>query len=278
MKKSIKRGFFLVLIMAAAGFVFYRGYLQFAVSADECGVLVSKTGGVCPSVIQRGFFLWRWEPLIPSNAKILRFSTLSKTVSQVVDGSLPSADIYSLQIQQNPDFTYHFKIDFGLQVPPEKLVSFVQEGKINSQTELDSYLEQSADRIASDIVTFVIAEAQKNPAFFVSSLSESVLLEGIKASSRYPNIEIRSVFVKEAKIPDIELYERAKKTFDGFQVLVDKELASLARRHAESILNDNRAVNKLTKIGEALKKYPEVTEILKNADAAAILKSMDTLN
>jgi len=278
MKKGFKKGFFLVVFLAAAGFVFYRGWLQFAVSTDECGVMVSKTSGVCSSVIERGVFLWRWEPLIPTNVKILRFSRLSKNQTQTVEGSLPSADVYSLQIQQNPDFSYRFQIDLSLQVASEKLVDFVSQGRINSQADVDSYLDQCSDRLASEIASFVIDEAQKNPAFLASSLSTEDIVRGVNAQSLFPDLEIRSIFIKDAKIPDLALYERAKKTFEGFQTLVDKELASLARRHAESILNDNRAVNKLTKIGEALKKYPEVSEILKNADAAAILKSMDTLN
>lgn len=313
MKKAKIGWVVLILLFAAAAFGFWRGWVQFSVGIDECGVLVSKTGGVYSHPIVQGHFLWRWEPLLPTNARLLTFSTQSVRFERHVRGALPSADLYSLQIRQAPDFTYEFAFDIDLQLTPESLVALVRERRVRSHEELSDYLERGADRIAALSAQFLLAESARAPLIPLSALATEQIAAGIKATAvddaarvlgdtmadtrersdedgtdmvaqdddmgilSLDGIQLRGIAVRMARVPDFDLYDRAKATYDGFQSLVDDELATLARRQAESIVSDNRAVNRLTKIGETLKKYPELSDVLKNGDTAAALRALDTL-
>ena len=284
MKKGAKIGcFFIVVLLLAAGVAgFFRGWVQFAVGIDEVGVLVSKTGGVKETPIEKGHFQWRWELLLPTNARLLKFPTAAIDYHKTIHGALPSADIYSLQIQQMPDFSYDFDFDLALQLEPDELVALVKAGTVASEEDIASYLDKSADRIASLTAQFLIAESEKTQGALLTALSTEQLVAGIhtvagEAGAELTDIAICSIFVRSARVPDMELYNRAKATYDGFQSLVDDELSKLARKQAEAIVSDNRAVNKLTKIGEVLKNYPELSDVLKSSDTAAVLKVLDSL-
>lgn len=278
MKKGKKIGFVLLIlfILGGSGFCFWRGWLQFAVGIDECGVLLSKTGGVFEKPITKGYFLWRWEPLLPTNTRLLTFPMQSEVYHRTMTGELPSATLYGLQIQHATDFAYEFNFDIALQIKPDAIVSLVKENKIQSEENMHAYLEQSADRIAVLTAQFLLAESLKNPQMPLTAFSTEQLISGI-GSAGLDGVEIRNLFVKAAKVPDVELYNKAKDSYDGFQNTVNEELRALARKQAESIVADNRAVNKLTKIGETLKKYPELADVLKNSDTAAVLKALDML-
>ena len=283
MKKGAKIGFPLLVlaVVVVAGAGFWRGWVQFSVGIDECGVLVSKTGGVYQKPVEKGGFLWRWEPLLPTNARLLTFSMQSCDFRKTVRGSLPSADIYSLQIQQQPDFSYEFDFDIALQLEGDGLVALVESGAVTKAEDVQPYLEQGADRIAALAAQFLLAESAKNPAALLTAFSTEQIVAGMDAlgggEGALAGVAIRSIFVRTARVPDRALYDTARATFDGFQELVNGELAALARKQAEAIVSDNRAVNRLTKIGETLKKYPELSDVLKNSDTAALLKSLDAL-
>lgn len=277
MKKGLKiiAVILFFLVVAAGGYCFWRGWVQFLVPTDSCGIMISKTGGVYEKPIEKGRFVWRWEPLLPTNARVQVFSMQSQSFRKTVQGSLPSAEIYSLQIQQAPDFSYRFDFAIDLQVSPDELVALVKTGVIQTPADLQPYLERTAERVAALVSRYLMQKTEKEPQTLLTSYGTEQILSGIKSDFSADAVLVRGITVLSAKVPDVELYEKAKATFDGFQKLVDTELASLARKQAEAIVSDNRAVNKLTKIGETLKKYPELSDVLKNSDTAAVLKALD---
>ncbi len=279
MKRGKKIGVtvLVLLFIAASGFCFWRGWIQFSVPTDACGIMVSKTGGVFQTPIQKGHFFWRWEPLLPTNTKLFVFSMRSEHFHKSIQGALPSADLYSLQIQQEPDFSYSFAYDISLQLKPDELITLVSSQKIQDTSDITTYLEHTADRIAALTTQFLLNESALHNTALLTAYSTEQILAGIKNLGDIQGISIRDITVSKAHIPDITLYNTAKNTFDHFQRLVDTELAALAKKQADSIVSDNRAINKLTKIGETLKKYPELSEVLKNGDTVSVLKALDTL-
>lgn len=274
--KKIARTVFITLLvlLLAGGAAFYVGWVQFKVKTDECGVLVSKTSGVYPHIIEKGAFCWRWEPLLPTNAKLLTFQIKSRTYHKQVRGSLPSAEVYSAQVKNAPDFAYAFDLDIALKMQKDALLAKVADSEITTTEEVEAYLDHTADRLAERVAEYFIAESAADPTKIVTSRSTEQILAGLGATA-FDGVEVTSLFVKDAKIPDAELYNRAKQTYMTFQDYVDEALTKSAQHQADTILSDNRAVSRLTQIGETLKKYPELSEILKNGDSADFIKSLN---
>ena len=59
--------------------------------------------------------------------------------------------------------------------------------------------------------------------------------------------------------------------------MVDALLSDAAKEQAQKILADERSVNRLTKIGEVLKKYPDLNNLLSNGGSAEVLKALNNL-
>ena len=98
----------LFILILFSGVVFYIGWTQFKVDSDKCGVLVSKTSGVCEEPVIPGEFSWHWELLLPTNAQIKQFSIEPQTINKTVKGELPSGSIYSQLYTSNDNFSYYF--------------------------------------------------------------------------------------------------------------------------------------------------------------------------
>ena len=277
MKKMLKKLFAtMIVLILAGGAAFYFGWVQFKVNTDECGVLISKTSGVYPQIIEKGVFCWRWEPLLPTNAKLLTFSLKPQSFKKSIHGSLPSAGVYATQIKGTPDFAYQFDFDFSLKLKKDALLKRAGDAYLSTDADLTEFLNQTADRLSEQIAQYLIAESAKDPAAIAVNRDTDQILSGIGISSgALDGVEVVSVFIKDAKIPDLNLYNRAKQTYMTFQDYVDEALTKSAQHQADTILSDNRAVSRLTQIGETLKKYPDLAQILKNGDSADFIKSLN---
>ncbi|MBQ6779712.1 MAG: hypothetical protein IJP62_00605 [Treponema sp.] len=277
MKKILKSLFLTLLcLILVGGAVFYLGWVQFKVKTDECGVLVSKTSGVYPQVIEKGVFCWRWEPLLPTNAKLMTFQLKPHVYSKSVRGSLPSAEVYAAQLKGAPEFAYKFDFDISLKVGKKALLEKAADSEITSSDELDSHLNRTADRLAELIAEYFILASAEDPTKIATARSKEQILSGIGSAADLGDVEVVSIFVKNAQIPDATLYNRAKQTYMTFQDYVDEALTKSAQHQADTILSDNRAVSRLTQIGETLKKYPELTDILKNGDSVEFINSLNS--
>ena len=96
-------------------------------------------------------------------------------------------------------------------------------------------------------------------------------------SKKFEYIDVKDVVLKKAKIPDVRLYKIARKSYEKFQDMVDALLGEAAKEQAQKILADERSVNRLTKIGEVLKKYPDLNNLLSNGGSADVLKALNNL-
>ena len=241
--KTFGRILAVLILFAAGGFVFYLGWIQFRIAPDSCGVLVSKTSGIQEKPVEPGNFAWRWEPVLPTNAELRIFSLSPYAVSKNVCGQLPSASFYSLQLKNTPDFSYSFDFDIVLRYTPEGIVS-------GAQTDSD-----------------------------FSTLSARVMdFSSILADSASSNeIEILDFKLKSVSLPDMKLYAFAKKAFADYSSQVNQALAAQAAKDAAEIANDNRNIQRLEKMGELLKKYPELVEIIKTGTSLETLQSLQAL-
>jgi len=103
------------------------------------------------------------------------------------------------------------------------------------------------------------------------------ILNQMNIQAKYADVTVKEVFVKNASVPDIRLYKIAQNSYEKFQAVVDSELAVFAKEHAQTIMAEERSVKKLTQIGEMLKQYPELNNLLSNGSAADVLKALNEL-
>lgn len=271
MKKGIVSVIIILLFGAA---VFYFGLVNMKVPAGQYGIMVSKTGGVNENIIENGKLMWRWEALLPTNVEIHKFDHGIFHSSQSLKGSLPSAEIYTSLIKGDPDFSYSFDYEISLLVTPENVVQLLKNGTVNSNESLKTYLEENAEKIAFDLSKNIIEQNAEN---LVTVFDVEPAVEQLKKSKKFEYIDVKDVVLKKAKIPDVRLYKIARKSYEKFQDMVDALLGEAAKEQAQKILADERSVNRLTKIGEVLKKYPDLNNLLSNGGSAEVLKALNNL-
>lgn len=275
MKKGTKGVLSALILLVFAGFVFFLGYASIRVPVGKYGVMISKTGGVYPSLIENGSFCWRWELVVPRNAEICIFSLDSRHFTRSFNGALPSADIYSKLIQGNPDFSYSFEFDIYLSVGKENLVPLASGNNIKDDSGLDNYLSAVSEKIARDISQKII---EMNENTVIASYNVPEIISSLDLSSKYQGVEISDIAVKKASVPDLNLYNIAKESYQKFQSEVDSSLSEYAKTHAQALIDDEKSVKKLEKIGEILQKYPELNSILSSGSSADVLKALSELD
>ena len=274
MKKGRFFANIIVLIIVATA-VFFIGWMQFHVKPGNCGVLVSKTGGVYEKPIVQGDFTWKWEKLLPTNADLRVFKMEPYSSVQTISGSLPSSDIYSKQIKDNPDFTYSITLNVSLKYTPNGIVQMVKKYDTKNQNELDKNLESKAQIAAKKVTEYFLENKENDLSFSTNAVTDAELKEIIqKNSSDFEYIEIVSVEVKKSKLPDIGLYKKAKESFNIYQDAVVESLKSAAADQAVAIIEEDRSMDRLDKLGKLLQKYPELQDIFKNGDITSILNAL----
>lgn len=274
--KAFARIFTFLILLATAGCVFYFGWIQYKVKPDTCGVLISKTGGVYEKPVVPGVFSWRFEPLLPTNAQLRVFSLSPYTVVKTINGKLPSADIYSLQLKQSPDFTYSFSFRLSIRFTPQGVVSCVKKANIQNDTQLNTELDILAAEMAK-LGASAILDKSKDSSITIFSAGafdfESVLADFCKENQ----VELLSFTVDSAQCPDMALYAIAKQSFSTYRSAVDSELQKSAAGEALNIAQDDRNIRRLEKMGELLRKYPELSDVIKSGASVEKLQSLKNL-
>ena len=276
--KKFGRMLTLLIILGAAGYVFYHGWAQLKISTNSCGVLVSKTGGVDPEPIVPGVFTWHWETLLPTNAQIRVFSRSPYRVSRTVEGTLPSAELYSTLLKISDGFSYEFQFDISLRCTPEGIVRQVVDKNTADDAELQAALTLAAEHAADGVGAGIVAEMLKDAGYVPSAESAKALLNRyIADNEEFAGIEITDFSITYKKVPDMHVYGRAKSSYETYHTKLDELLARQAAKDAEEISGRNKEMARLAKLGEVLRSYPELSDILKSSNAVETIKALKEL-
>lgn len=244
-----------IILLLIGGAVFYFGWVQFELPEHTYAVLFSKTSGYDEEVIQPGQFNWRWERVLPTNSKLIKVKLENHTISLNYEGILPSGELYSSVLPQNPDFSY--KIDFSISYLLNKdvLPKLLSEGTINADKTEDFY-----SHIESEFVKIIKKSCTDyfNQNYVINSNSyldlESIILE--KFNQRYSYILTRNLTISYINFPDLQLYNKSKDLY--YQILDKRKEAEIATEKwvIESKINMDTKLEILSKYGELLSKYP----------------------
>jgi hypothetical protein len=263
--------FLLLVCIGAAGFV--AGWTQLWIPHGQYGVMDTKTSGLIPTIFEAGDFDWRWERLIPTNAKLYFFSSDPYTDTTTISDTLPSADTYSAQLESKPDFSYSFTVTTTVRIKPEALVSLVEKSGTRTQDDLDALLKQKTTDIASATVEFLLSQPQSNPLQTIrSTLDIDAIRRKISDDSYFAGITLESVTLSDAKMPDIALYNLAKQSYNDYRAEVNAAIKASVESQALSMVKSNAALERLEKLAELLEKHPALAEVV--AKNGAILDAL----
>jgi hypothetical protein len=238
----------LLLLGAAAFFV---GWIQILIPAGTYAVIHTKTGGYEEQVVESGEFLWRVERLLPTNMKIYRFTIEPYQVAiPVIQGTLPSGDLYASAMEYTPDFSYKISLRATISLVPSELPRLVAEEELRPD-ELEQWMRGKGERIGVQVAGIIRSDPMRlNELGYQQTLSEQ-----ISRLSEFSGIRIHQITPVELRLPDPELYQLAKDTYFGLA-------AARQTRDLAAIDEEKSNLKVLREYGELLTEYPVLLEFL----------------
>ena len=259
----------LLILIVFAGAVFYLGWVQFAIPAGHTGVMISKTGGINRAPIVPGEFRWSWEPLIPTNCKILSFSLTPVELSFSESASLPSGDLYVRFLEGSPDFSYTLSATLSLRARQADLPYIIEEHSIESEDELNELLEEAARKaFYSATEKYIAAEAQKAAS---EQAKEGAIAPSLPDTSRIASlfedglpkwIATVSFSVTEASLPDFAVYAEGAAIYAEYVERRREATVAAAVRVAEEEINSAEQMRLFAEWGTFLEKFPMLIDFL----------------
>ncbi|MBO4320603.1 MAG: hypothetical protein J5857_09065, partial [Treponema sp.] len=265
-----------LFLLIVSGSVFFIGWIQFLIKPGTCGIMTSKTGGLYSGPVLYGEFLWRWEKLLPTNVSITLFQLQSHEYDKKVSGSLPSADVYARQVEPKPDFSYDFDFHITLSVEPQQIYDLVKSQTIeNKQESLDAYLEKSAELAANAISEWFISDKASLNLVMPSVLTDKQVSDALQNLSReFTGITVVSVEINKAHVPDLAVYESAKRTFSAYEDELNSNLSEMAKQQASVLAEADNEMKRLEKFASLLEKYPQLNELSKSGNLVEIMNQL----
>jgi len=272
-----------LIVLACAAAVFFFGWTQFSVPAGKYGVMLSKSGGYYPQAIMPGNFTWRWERIVPTNAQILVFDLTPRQVNYMADGTLPSADRYAKVLNTKDDFSWSFGMDTLVTLKPGQLVSIVEKNTIQMQEALESYIDSHIQAMLQTIMYRYVSELIDNPYEYQQIKTDyHILSEKIKgelAKTAGQDFSVEAVTLTKLTIPDIHTYKIAEQAYNTYEQQREMLLAETAAKEAQYSASEQFQIDRLTKWGDFLAKYPHIIELIAVAqqDSKAALNALKSL-
>ncbi len=249
---------FIFLVAVAVAVV---GYVPLRLDHEGAHLLQSKTSGwtVVPNPETR--FDWRWELLIPRNAKIHTFPVIQREISIRVSEKLPSADLYKTVVDGSPDFSVAFDIDI-IVVPRREYLPELAAGGLRP----DSYA-QWFDRVESQAAV-ALASRIRTIAADASLLSNEDLhgrlTEDVERTlvDRFPALSFVSIVPRSFDVPDMALYALARETYRDLEEARRTALLSAAAEFALQAAAQQSRMELFHQYGEILERYPALIDYL----------------
>ncbi len=249
----------LILLVIAAGTVFYFGWIQFQIPADRVAVVFTKTGGWDSVAVRPGTFHWRWENLLPTNLSLHLFDVSPRQVTVRTVGTLPSGDLYRRYLEGDVDFSYVVELSFRFRINPDTLPALVAAELLTPETLESWYEEQAAvvTRRAVDVIDSIFRDSEDGDGFSVSALSDELQRRLI---SDHPELEIVQITPVEVRLPDRELYAIARRIY---REVIAARAGATAGAAAVAAGDEVRLESKLATLaryGELLNQFPVLLE------------------
>ncbi len=245
----------LLILIIAGGVVFYFGWVQIQIPPEGYAVFFSKTHGYDENIILPGEFVWKWQRLIPTNVTLHVFSPEIQETTVSVKGELASGSFYAQYLQGSPDFSWEVEIYLRYTLKPESLPRLVRDEHVTSDSLQDYY--KTLHKKVEGYIYPQVHESLTNTNF--ADLEENLT---VSLSQSFPTIEFIDVYVVQAALPDMKLYEEGKNYYLEMVDLENKLKQAETEKTTVEDLKKNLSLNVLREYGEILSDYPVLMEYL----------------
>jgi hypothetical protein len=257
----MKKFFFVLFILVAlAGLGLFFGWAQSKVPPGFYGVIRSKTHGLDRRPVREGQFRWIWYKLIPGNVQITVFRPERRDVSFSLDGTLPSAGVYASFAGVDADFSWSLSGSFSFSLDGESLIPLIETHNIGNQEELNAWENILGDEIRGLILKYFGKIDGTGMDEIVGAGTSPALETEIRAA--WPFIRDFSLYIREARLPDLALYRRIRDMFEDSLAGQQDFLSARLREKAENRINSQFRFEELDKYGELLTRYPVLLRYL----------------
>ena len=181
------------------------------------------------------------------------------------------------------DFSWAFGIDALVTLKAEQLVPVVEKNTIQTQEALESYIDSHIRAILQTIMYRYISELIDNPYEYQQVktdyhlLSEKLRGELVKTIGQ--DFSAEAVTLTKLTIPDIHTYKIAEQAYNTYEQQREMLLAETAAKEAQYAASEQFQIDRLTKWGDFLAKYPNIIELIAVAqqDSKAALNALKSL-
>jgi len=261
MKKFL---FFLVVLIALGGTVFFLGWAHLTVPPGSYGVMRSKTHGLDSETIRDGEFRWLWYKLIPTNVEVSVYTIGQVKRSFRNSGTLPSGQVYVSLAGIEADFSWEVAGEFVFSLRPELLPEITARELISDDAGLRVAEEDIAARIESLILDRLRTYADNEDEARLESLILTGTLPDLnrEIERAFPQIENLSCTIRTVRYPDFELYRSVKGLYREYIQQQSAMLNPAVINEAERRMDSRARIDELTRYGELLTRYPILMEYL----------------
>lgn len=250
----------LIIILIAAGAVFWFGWVQFELGEGDYGVVYTKTNGYETEVLTNGEFAWRWQGLLPTNLILHVFKLETRTIDIERNGVLPSGELYASMAGDGVSFNWDITGKIVYRMNPDSLPALVADGL--SSTELDTFYSDFESKMNSEVVRLIADEIDKDVEVPMGERLKQFEKDiKAKAASIDDRIEIVEASVLEWTYPDMALYKESRRLYLDLmskrQVILTEVGDSAVRRED---IQGNR-LDLLEEYGRVLNEYPVLLDL-----------------
>ncbi len=251
--------FLLFILLIGAG-LFTAGWVQLFIPPGHYAVMVSKTGGTEPVIIEPGIITWKWQRLIPTNTSLIPFNLRPVSVSLQTSGSLPSAELYTKMLEGRPDFSWQTSVRLSAAIDIDSLPALVRTGKIQNEDELNAWIAEETRFAVKTALTDRVLEIRDPAAFGPVELNSTLF--NLVQRSMPEAIRLTDLIIENWKYPDMDLYLLARQTYRSYVTEKQRAVSTIISEQVEAASTDYLRLERFAQIGEILTKYPVLIDYL----------------
>lgn len=266
MKKFIT----ILLLLAAAGYVFFQGWAQLELPPGSCGVLHSKTHGTDDRPLRDGEFRWVWYKLIPRNVSIQAYRLPNLAVPIEASGTLLSAGTYAMLAGIRADFSYEFGGTVFCSLKSEALPALTGQHNMAGQDDLDAWTRREQEEISSFVVRRLWFYAEQEAALEEARTNGTIQALEYDAAAAFPDWENWRITLKTLRVPDLALYADVKGLYADYREAQKKILEPEVLSAAGKNIGARLRFEELEQYGELLTRYPVLLQYLALEKGAAL--------
>lgn len=247
---------FLILLGFSAT-AFWYGWVSYHIEQGEKALLFSKTNGFEDELIEAGEFCWRWQRLIPTNLNIYPIPQTELNRAIIMEGNLPSWQLYSAYGGSQADFSYRCEIEISYSLEEEYIIGQITQGLWDPMA-----LEDHFETLDQLLGQWIIDELPREELIAWSTGGQ----EGSQniqnwLEDYFPYLKINSIQLVTLDFPDYELYLLLRENY--FQYMDERHEAELAALEALALDQqdlENR-LSQLEEYGRLITEYPLLLDL-----------------